>query len=174
MNYLFFLQHGPDDTCGFTGFHDTRILRLEIISLPTSSPCLSCLHVSHGWSHWCFQFLTSILATHFSLQLDILSQSQVYTTSQSWLRTKKLRNSFKTVVGTKHDVTVEVPLRSTRRHCNLTLQRQKQRQIRRAHLRAGASARHLVTSPTTNACLKHSNFLNSDRHNTRIVQLLFM
>ena len=30
-----------------------------------------------------------------------------------------------------------------------------------------------VTSPTTSACLKHSNFLNSDRHKTRIVQLLF-
>ena len=80
----------------------------------------------------------------FSPQLDILSQIE-YTTSQSWLRTKKLWDAVKTVVGTKHDVTVEVPLRSTRRHCNLTLQRQKQRQGRKAHLRVCASAPHLVS-----------------------------
>ena len=74
-----------------------------------------------------------------------LEPNRVCTTSQSWLRTKKLWDAFKTVVGSKHDVTVEVPLRSTRRHCNLTLQRQKQRQRRKAHLRVCASARHLVS-----------------------------
>ena len=102
-----------------------------------------------------------------------LESNRVCTMSQSWLRTKKLWDAFKTAVGSKHDVTVEVPLRSTRRRCYLTLQRQKQRQRRKAHLRVCACATLGVTSPTTSTSLKHSNFLNSDRHKTRIVQLLF-
>ena len=40
-----------------------------------------------------------------------------------------------------------------------------------AHMRKCATL--VVTSPTTSACMKRSNFLNTDRHKTRIVQLLF-